>query len=349
MPNSRQRFSFDCAGFTLIELLVVIAIIGILAALLLPVLATAKERGKRAKCMSNLRQWGLTHALYADDNKNGLLETCELFGDRDRTPCAINLAREPESQFLNIEAIAPYVPGMKPGANDIDSLYMSGIWWCPSSQKESLDEVRQVASYGFFNTSYTYFARVEKWLPGEASRPNDLTANTLQSDRLLMADMFNFNGRLSCSCPRPARHCRNPPPLRRWPYRLETRQTIRHSLTQDREHKCRLRHHRRRRRHFLLIPVFPGPVRIPAPNPTNAPNRCSLKPLTPETPGKALLLVCPPRRLTLQVVYRSRPRFQLPNLSSHTRWPTQAPVIAARTRLGNAPRDRTAARPIELW
>jgi prepilin-type N-terminal cleavage/methylation domain-containing protein len=198
VPDSRQLFSSDCAGFTLIELLVVIAIIAILAALLLPVLATAKERGKRAMCMSNLRQWGLTHALYADDNKNGLLETCELFGDQDRTPGAINLTREPESQYLNIEAIAPYVPGMKPGANDIDSLYMGGIWWCPSSQKEPLDEVRQVASYGFFNTSYTYFARVEKWLPGEASRPNDLTANTLQSDRLLMADMFNFNGWLGC-------------------------------------------------------------------------------------------------------------------------------------------------------
>ena len=56
--------------------------------------------------------------------------------------------------------------------------------------------------------------------------------------------------------------------------------------------------------------VFPGPFHIPAPEtPTNVPNRCSLKPLTPETPQITLLLVCPPRRLTPQVVCRSRPRF----------------------------------------
>src|ERR1035438_10451706 len=83
--------------------------------------------------------------------------------------------------------------------------------------------------------------------------------------------------------------------------------------------------------------VFPGPIRIPAPNPTDVPNRCSLKPLTPETPEITLLLVCPPRRSTPQVVCRSRPRFQLPNPSSQTRLPTQAPATAARTRLGNAP------------
>ena len=60
------------AGFTLIELLVVIAIIAILAALLLPRLARAKEKGQRAACYSNLRQVALSARLYMDDNNGGM-------------------------------------------------------------------------------------------------------------------------------------------------------------------------------------------------------------------------------------------------------------------------------------
>jgi prepilin-type N-terminal cleavage/methylation domain-containing protein/prepilin-type processing-associated H-X9-DG protein len=69
----RVRTGSGKIGFTLIELLVVIAVIAILAALLLPVLSTAKEKAYRAQSMSNLRQLGLAWHLYADDHNGQLV------------------------------------------------------------------------------------------------------------------------------------------------------------------------------------------------------------------------------------------------------------------------------------
>src|SRR5258707_10060223 len=79
--SSRSRH-----GFTLIELLVVIAIIAILAAILFPVFAQAREKARSASCMSNIKQQGTSALMYAQDYDENLVPAGMRY-PHQRLPC----------------------------------------------------------------------------------------------------------------------------------------------------------------------------------------------------------------------------------------------------------------------
>jgi len=109
-------------AFTLIELLVVIAVIAVLMAILMPALQRAREQGKRAVCLSNVKQFGLAWVMYADENDQKIVNACTVPGTEghagaDTEPCWLYFENDwtEEERIGGIQkgALWPYVGQLK--------------------------------------------------------------------------------------------------------------------------------------------------------------------------------------------------------------------------------------------
>ena len=144
-------------GFTLIELLVVIAIIALLAAMILPALARAKQKSHRAACLSNLRQIGVGFTMYLDDHQ-------ERFADRRDLKTSLPGGYKPWTTWPASDPRAGWAPVV---LHDSGADYP--VWACPAAVNSPVGNALQTVQA----TSAASNAPVVRYWAWRFDRPDD--------------------------------------------------------------------------------------------------------------------------------------------------------------------------------
>lgn len=168
-------------AFTLLELLVAVAILGVLVALLLPVLSRVRDKGRQTQCLNNLRQQALAFAMYLPEQ-----------GDVFPAPGSAMNGHHPEDWLwwqveldANRSAIARYVAS---------GVFMTNLYQCPADYEARNTDTTLSANTNFcrFSYSLTSFERTNGMSPGLAT----LITSAGRAYRFRSASVNNPSGKI---------------------------------------------------------------------------------------------------------------------------------------------------------